>query len=335
MKNKSNLAMTVFSLCMLAAVPASAAEISGDNLEEQETIRYIVDFLDDDGNILDSKICTYGDVLEDIRTPDPREDEQYIYQFAGWEPEVSKVVTESALYTAVYRRISKADGEVSDILPREVLDEIPAASVSGDFYSGDFCPEKEVQQVTATSYDVVPFHIETKEEPDASDEPAEERTEPSAFTSVVLETVLPEKKETADSPEMVNEQITVFPKESPETMPEETLAKTESAPIVLAEVHSAAENPALAEESANAKISTVNADKSKPKISEAPEKIVRGKKNKAQKRKQSPPVQNTEEFALRESRQETKLPFSIPVFLAGVVVSGAVCMKGRRALWEK
>lgn len=319
MKNKSVLAMTVFSLCMLAAVPANAAGISGDALEGKEEVHYIVDFLDDDGSILDSKICTYGEVLEEIRTPDQREDEQYIYQFARWEPEISEVVTESALYTAVYQRISKTDGEVS-VLPREIAEGIPAASGAEDFY-----PDKEVQQVSATSYDIVSFHIETEEEADTTDETREESPGVPVFTNAFPETIFLE--------ETVNEQIAILPEERPEekskVLPaEETLTKTESIPVVWTEVYSPAENLVLAEEPENAEAFAADTGGAEPNA--APKTAVT--KNNIHKGSQSPPAKHTdtEDFALRESK--TERPFSIPVFLAGTVVGGAVCMRGRRAL---
>ena len=329
MKNKSILAMTVFAVCTLAAVPISAAEISGDSLEMVETLSYIVDFVDDDGNILDSKICTYGDVLKDIRIPEQREDEQYIYQFAGWEPQVQEVVTESALYTAVYRRISKVDGKVSDVMPREIPEEIPAASVSEDFY-----PEKEVRQVTSTSYDVIPFHIETEEEPDGVNGQKEQSSEPSVFVNVIPEIIFPEEEKTFDGDEWVNERIAVLSEEMSKAIPEETPIKPENYPVVLTEVHSPAEISDPADKPADVEVSAVNVDESEPKTSAVLEKTVKKKENKSQRRNQSPPTKNAdiEVSTLSESKQETGNLFSIPVFLAGAIVGGVVCMKARRAL---
>lgn len=329
MKNKSILAMAVFAVCMLAAVPVSAAEISGDNLESMETISYIIDFLDDNGNILDSKICTYGDVLEDIYVPEQKEDEQYIYQFAGWEPQIQEVVTESALYTAVYQRISKIDGKVSDAVPREILEEIPAASVSKNF-----CPEKEVEQVTATSYDVVVFHIETKEELDAVNERAEENLDSSIFADAIPEIIFPEEEKAADIDEIVNEQITTLLEEQPKAIPEETPIKTEHYSDVSTDIHSLEEIPDLTEESADAKMAVVDTDEPKPKTSAVLEKTVKEEENKPKRREQSPPTENTDTktSTLSKSKQETGKSFFIPVFLASTVVGGVVCMKGRRAL---
>ncbi len=316
MKNKSILAMAVFAVCMVAAVPISAAEISGDSLESMETISYIVDFLDDDGNILDSKICTYGDVLEDICIPEQKEDEQYIYQFAGWEPQIQEVVTESALYTAVYQRISKIDGKVSDTVPREILEEIPAASVSKNF-----CPEKEVEQVTATSYDVVAFHIKTEEELDVANEREEENLESSIFASVIPEVIFPEEEKAEDIDEIANEQITTLLEEKLKAIPEEMPIKTEGYLDV------------LTDESADVKMAVVDTDEPEPKISAALEKTVKEKENKPKRREQGPPTENTDikTSTLSESKQEIGKSFFIPIFLVSTVV-GVVCMKGRRAL---
>ncbi len=142
MKNKRRirfmLALTA-SICLSATtfsyVGADYMDIYGFFEESSENSCYIIDFMDCDGNLLDSKICAYGEKLTDIITPEPKEDEKYIYQFAGWEPQISETVTECAAYMATYQKIRK-DG------------------------AKGLAPE-EITQVSSTSYDVTRFTLET------------------------------------------------------------------------------------------------------------------------------------------------------------------------------
>lgn len=144
------------SLALSAALPVNAKGCVPDEVERlwenEEDISYIVDFLDYDGNFLDSKICTYGQRLEDIIVPEREEDEEYTYRFTGWQPELCEVVTEGAAYMAVYEKIPKdgSDPELPEI-----------SSNSQDKNSPETTGPKSPDQIYSISYEVVPIHIET------------------------------------------------------------------------------------------------------------------------------------------------------------------------------
>ncbi|MCI8814189.1 MAG: hypothetical protein HFH61_02820 [Lachnospiraceae bacterium] len=171
MKNKRK---TCFALAITASIylptviPAYASAdhpINYDAFEENfESSCYIIDFLDCDGNLLDSRICAYGEKLSDIKTPEPWEDSEYIYQFIAWKPQLNETVTDCAAYIATYQKIKKNDGNEKDCTPTptitETITEEPSNSPLTRASSDSFRPD-EINQVTSTSYDVTSFSIET------------------------------------------------------------------------------------------------------------------------------------------------------------------------------
>ena len=77
-----------------------------------ETKQYEVTFYDEDGKtvLLEAALYNYGTKPGDIRTPEKtptkKEDDQYTYEFEGWDPELSEV-TGDANYTAKYKAVPK------------------------------------------------------------------------------------------------------------------------------------------------------------------------------------------------------------------------------------
>lgn len=133
------------------------------------SVSYIVDLLDWNGEILDSRICQYGDSLDDIPVPETWTDGQYIYEFTGWDPQIPETVTESVACMAVYKK-TETTKSVSCPVMQETSDPLTKAASDS---SGDTAPDR-VTQVSATSYDVTPFHIETLvPSPEAADLPTE------------------------------------------------------------------------------------------------------------------------------------------------------------------
>lgn len=171
MKNKRRirfmLALTA-SICLSAATFSYAGadymDIYGFFEESSENSCYIIDFMDCDGNLLDSKICAYGEKLTDIITPEPKEDEKYIYQFVGWEPQISETVTECAAYMATYQKIRKdgAKEPACSCTPEPVIPDQPTPPnrASSNANAKGLAPE-EITQVSSTSYDVTRFTLET------------------------------------------------------------------------------------------------------------------------------------------------------------------------------
>lgn len=169
--------LAVAALCLFSAIPVHACteEVDLTDLppDVQEGICYVVDFVDMDGELLDSRVCTYGERLEDIQTPDQREVDGRVYRFTGWEPALAETVTESAVYMAVYQEAEGADdgaGSVSGA-ETEVTGTPEKAAAGSRHHDGP-------QQVSATSYDVTPFHVETVSGmPGALEEQVEEQIE--------------------------------------------------------------------------------------------------------------------------------------------------------------
>lgn len=164
-KRKTRLTLTAASLCLLTAFPVRAQALSQNAFDtltqESEDVSYIVDFLDYDGSILDSRVCEYGEKLEDIKIPQRLSDEEYNYQFAGWEPQLSEIVTDCACYMAVYQRQAKSSvSEGNNSFEPEIHEQ---SEVSQKAFSNAF-PSKALDQIHAVSFDVISFQIETEAE---------------------------------------------------------------------------------------------------------------------------------------------------------------------------
>ena len=76
-----------------------------------ETKQYEVTFYDEDGKtvLLETATYDYGTKPEDITTPETptkKDDDQYTYEFEGWDPELAEV-TKNAAYTAKYKKVLK------------------------------------------------------------------------------------------------------------------------------------------------------------------------------------------------------------------------------------
>lgn len=185
MKNTTRrmIALAAVTALCLYAVPVKAEGSPKDGKgilpeilqREPEEISYIVDFLDHDGEFLDSRICEYGEKLGDIEEPERAEDEEYTYRFMGWEPELCETVTESAMYTAVYEKIPK-DG--SDPIVNEVSSNAAERTVS------DNTLPQGKRQVSAISYDVIPFVVE---KPTVTPEEKSEELSPEKITGIPAE----------------------------------------------------------------------------------------------------------------------------------------------------
>lgn len=222
-KRKGRFIMATAAISLLSAIPVQAAGAVSGNIpvfsqEEIETISYIIDFLDYDGNLLDSKVCMYGEKLENIPIPERPEDEQYIYQFAGWEPELQETVSDCAFYTAVYERKAKsaADGDNGSGQDSDENEFEPETEEQSEFspkvLSNGTDPER-LSQISAISYDVISFQTEEKEEritsdpvPAISEKPLPEKTDsqsppvPSLPVNSVSKTESAEKSDKPNSP---------------------------------------------------------------------------------------------------------------------------------------
>lgn len=174
MKNTSGkmIVMAVGLGICLSAIPVSVKGSLPEGADafqgEVEDISYIVDFFDYDGNFLDSRICIYGEKLEDIKVPERAEDEEYTYRFTGWEPGLCEIVTESAAYMAVYEKIPK-DGS-DPVIPEVSSNSLERAE------PGNIHPESP-KQISSISYEVVPIPAER-----SAEAPAEESAEAPAET---------------------------------------------------------------------------------------------------------------------------------------------------------
>ena len=104
--------------------------------------QYEITFYDWDSTLLQSEWVNYGEMPSyNGITPTKPEDEQYIYTFLGWEPEITLVI-DNAAYTAVYEAVEKVGSSIDDITtgtnkPRKVYIEGKLFIIIGDsIYSG-------------------------------------------------------------------------------------------------------------------------------------------------------------------------------------------------------
>lgn len=198
MKNKrrKGVVLAAVVLSMLSTAPVHANVGSMDVMdvfpEAPGSVSYVIDFFDQDGNILDSRICTYGERLEDIITPGDREEGGCVYRFTGWEPELSEVVTDSVAYMAVYERVGETGDSAENVVSGA---EIKEQEESITQTTSDDTSLDAVDRVSSTSYDVTTFHIETPTE--IPKEP-EEQTDVSAEET--LDISIPETVVSEDSP---------------------------------------------------------------------------------------------------------------------------------------
>jgi len=98
-------------------------------------IEYTVKFVNEDGSEISSATYHYGDTVVAPEAPTKAEDENYTYEFAGWDKEVV-AVTGDATYTATYTATEKA--------PAAVTPEITGQPENASVKTGD----------------IVPFHVE-------------------------------------------------------------------------------------------------------------------------------------------------------------------------------
>jgi hypothetical protein len=82
--------------------------------------QYEITFLNWDGEVLQSTMVDYGAMPEYLGvTPTKPEDDQYVYTFSGWEPEITIVVTETE-YTARYDATDKVTTAIENTQSDEV-----------------------------------------------------------------------------------------------------------------------------------------------------------------------------------------------------------------------
>lgn len=73
-----------------------------------------VTFLDDDGTLIQKIEYAYGETITVPAEPVKPADDNYIYTFAGWNPEVSMICTGNAEYKAQYTKQEKRNGWILD-----------------------------------------------------------------------------------------------------------------------------------------------------------------------------------------------------------------------------
>ena len=81
-------------------VTAASADVTYTATYTATYIDYTVQFVDEAGNVLETKTYHYGDTVE-APTPTKDADETYTYAFTGWDKEVT-AVSGNATYTASF-----------------------------------------------------------------------------------------------------------------------------------------------------------------------------------------------------------------------------------------
>lgn len=344
MKNKRmiHITLTAAALCLSspALVHAGTVDALSQNSfppfsETPETIDYVIDFLDSDGELLDSKICSYGEKLDDIKTPEGWEDEDYIYQFAGWEPQLSEVVTECACYIATYQKKAKSapEGENNDFEPVPWEQTDPSPKVRSDD-SGSV----ETNEVYSISYEVTPIHIETPvEKPDIP-----EKTEEAPGRTPLPAPAEPEKA-------VDNSQRTVTEKNKAASQLSSIWEVPASENLPVPSVPTKAPAPASGDSHSSSTLSgrsgTDSSGKKKSKEKSSNPSFVPEKKNR-QKKKNLPdtsststetlpdpdPESNSARPVLKESDQTAKSAVPLSAFLCGVLISAGTAWLRKQKL---
>ncbi len=213
MKNKrrSGAVLAALVLSMLSTAPVHANVEGMDVMdvfpEVPGSVSYVIDFFDQDGELLDSRICTYGERLEDIITPVDKEEGACVYRFTGWEPELSEVVTDSVAYMAVYEKIGGTEDSTESVVSGAEIKEPDetATKTTSDAYPGG------VERVSSTSYDVTPFHIETPtkvpEIPEERPDVEEEETSDVYIPETVVSENMPRPDRATKTKTVENDQV--------------------------------------------------------------------------------------------------------------------------------
>lgn len=308
------------------------------------SVSYLIDFYDPDGRFLDSKICHYGDKLENVIVPETKEDDRYIYQFSGWDPQLPETVTESMMFTAVYQKIEKPgsfddpgasagpnendDDAALEPDTEETSEKITKAS------SDDIVPDGKTQ-VSSTSYDVTSFHIETPTAPKpettlipegnpAPEDPAPTTGPANASGEVASRQKTPTASAPAQDPNIINAvgQAVGTPVPAAADIPPETVAPEKSS------IHTRAkETPSVLP----AETSSKTADRTKAKKEPTQETTARSAKADDQT------IQKTSSNAARYSAmasapvsEESDGRFLLPTLLIGLAVCGGTLFFGNK-----
>ena len=86
--------------------PGESITISADiSIEARySTVSYTITFVDEDGSVIESGSVEYGSMPTAPKDPTKASTAQYIYEFAGWTPEIT-TVKGNAVYTATYNAV--------------------------------------------------------------------------------------------------------------------------------------------------------------------------------------------------------------------------------------
>ena len=120
---------------------------------DKEFIEYTITFKNDDGTVISETKYHYGDTVTLPAEPAKPADEQHVYAFESWVPNVTSV-TGSATYTAVYKETPRnasteiviatanggQNGESTILIPsddKNTLSEITSATAAPDYVLGD------------------------------------------------------------------------------------------------------------------------------------------------------------------------------------------------------
>lgn len=300
MKNerKTRLALTAASLCLLTAFPVRAQALSQNAFDplwqESESVSYIVDFLDYDGSILDSRVCEYGEKLENIKIPQRLSDEEYNYQFAGWEPQLSEIVTDCACYMAVYQRQAKSSVSEGN---NSIEPEIHEQSKVSQKASSNASSSEAIDQVHAVSFDVISFQIGTEtEKPKPPIENTENLHEPAIPEDPSFETI------SSESARETNKNVSQEENGNSHPAPSLAAAGTDHIPNTLETSAGMDDTDSFAAQMEQPDDAAVRKKK------QAPAHPIHKKNNRVEKAPKKASVQETAQAAVRDTGPPTPAP---------------------------
>ena len=139
--------------------PPASSSPSSSSSEPAELAKYTVKFLDYDDAILSEEEYEEGATIEKPADPTRDGDSDYVYEFTGWDKEVSDTATADVTYKATYKKVA-IEYTVTFKVDGEQFGEVLTYSADNMAIVEPVAPEKAGYTVVWTSYTLGGQNIE-------------------------------------------------------------------------------------------------------------------------------------------------------------------------------
>ena len=139
--------------------PPASSSSSSSSSEPAELAKYTVKFLDYDDAILSEEEYEEGATIEKPADPTRDGDSDYVYEFTGWDKEVSDTATADVTYKATYKKVA-VEYTVTFKVDGEQFGEVLTYSADNMAIVEPVAPEKAGYTVVWTSYTLGGQNIE-------------------------------------------------------------------------------------------------------------------------------------------------------------------------------